>query len=54
MVKAIARATVEQARGSKQVTAAVQRIAETVQSITQSASEQARGSEQHHEAAPSR
>ena len=43
MVKAIARATVEQARGSRTVTAAVQRIAETVQSVTQSAQAQARG-----------
>jgi methyl-accepting chemotaxis protein len=43
MVKAIARATVEQARGSKGVTVAVQRIAETVQAVTQSAQAQARG-----------
>ncbi len=43
MVKAIARATVEQARGSRTVTAAVQRIADTVQSVTQSAQAQARG-----------
>jgi methyl-accepting chemotaxis protein len=43
MVKAIARATVEQARGSRTVTAAVQRIADTVQSVTQSAQSQARG-----------
>jgi hypothetical protein len=43
MVKAIARATVEQARGSRSVTSAVQRIAETVQSVTQSAQAQARG-----------
>jgi methyl-accepting chemotaxis protein len=43
MVKAIARATVEQARGSRQVTSAVQRIADTVQSVTQSAQAQARG-----------
>ncbi|HZW89452.1 MAG TPA: HAMP domain-containing methyl-accepting chemotaxis protein [Myxococcaceae bacterium] len=43
MVKAIARATVEQARGSRGVTSAVQRIADTVQSVTQSAQAQARG-----------
>jgi len=43
MVKAIARATVEQARSSRTVTASVQRIAETVQSVTQSAQAQARG-----------
>jgi methyl-accepting chemotaxis protein len=43
MVKAIARATVEQARGSKGVTLAVQRIAETVQSVGQSVQAQARG-----------
>ena len=43
MVKAIARATVEQARGSRSVTSAVQRIADTVQSVTQSAQAQARG-----------
>jgi len=43
MVKAIARATVEQARGSRSVTSAVQRIADTVQSVTQSAQVQARG-----------
>ncbi|MBX5481537.1 MAG: HAMP domain-containing protein [Myxococcaceae bacterium] len=46
MVKAIARATVEQARGSKQVTSAIQRIAETVQQISKATNEQARGSEQ--------
>ena len=46
MVKAIARATVEQSRGSKQVTSAVQKIAETVQEISRASSEQARGSEQ--------
>ncbi|MFO0658853.1 MAG: hypothetical protein U0165_03320 [Polyangiaceae bacterium] len=33
MVRAIARATVEQAKGSKQVTDAIGRIAETVQQI---------------------
>ncbi|GAO01586.1 methyl-accepting chemotaxis protein [Anaeromyxobacter sp. PSR-1] len=46
MVKAIARATLEQARGSKQVTMAINRIAETVQQIASATAEQARGSEQ--------
>jgi methyl-accepting chemotaxis protein len=46
MVKAIARATIEQARGSKQVTMAIHRIAETVQQIATATAEQARGSEQ--------
>jgi methyl-accepting chemotaxis protein len=46
MVKAIAQATVEQSRGSKQVTMAISRIAETVQQIAAATSEQARGSEQ--------
>ncbi len=46
MVKAIARATVEQARGSKDVTAAVERIRETVEQISKATNEQARGSEQ--------
>jgi methyl-accepting chemotaxis protein len=46
MVKAIARATIEQARGSKQVTMAINRIAETVQQIATATQEQARGSEQ--------
>jgi methyl-accepting chemotaxis protein len=46
MVKAIARATIEQARGSKQVTMAINRIAETVQQIASATAEQARGSEQ--------
>lgn len=46
MVKAIARATVEQARGSKQVTNAINRIAETVQQIAKATGEQAHGSEQ--------
>jgi methyl-accepting chemotaxis protein len=46
MVKAIARATIEQARGSKQVTMAINRIAETVQQIASATNEQARGSEQ--------
>jgi methyl-accepting chemotaxis protein len=46
MVKAIAGATIEQARGSKQVTMAINRIAETVQQVAAATSEQARGSEQ--------
>jgi methyl-accepting chemotaxis protein len=46
MVKAIARATIEQARGSKQVTMSISRIAETVQQIATATAEQARGSEQ--------
>ncbi|XXF76741.1 HAMP domain-containing methyl-accepting chemotaxis protein [Myxococcaceae bacterium GXIMD 01537] len=46
MVKAIARATVEQARGSKQVTAAIHRISETVQQIAKASNEQAKGGEQ--------
>ncbi len=46
MVKAIARATFEQARGSKQVASSITRIAETVQQIAKATSEQARGSEQ--------
>ncbi len=46
MVKAIARATVEQARGSKQVTGAINRIASTFQEIAKATSDQARGSEQ--------
>jgi methyl-accepting chemotaxis protein len=46
MVKAIARATVEQARGSRVVTGAIQRIVETVQQISKATNEQARGSEQ--------
>ncbi|MFL5318473.1 MAG: methyl-accepting chemotaxis protein, partial [Myxococcaceae bacterium] len=41
MVKAIARATVEQARGSKQVTSSIHRIAETVQQISKASNEQA-------------
>lgn len=45
MVRAIARATVEQAKGSKQVTDAIGRIAETVQQIAASTAQQARGSE---------
>ncbi|MGI5860799.1 MAG: methyl-accepting chemotaxis protein [Myxococcales bacterium] len=46
MVKAIARATVEQARGSKQVTNAISRIAQTVQQTATATAEQAKGSEQ--------
>jgi methyl-accepting chemotaxis protein len=46
MVKAIARATVEQARGSRQVTTAIHRISETVQMINKASNEQARGGEQ--------
>jgi len=45
MVRAIARATVEQAKGSKQVTDAIGRIAATVQQIAAATSQQARGSE---------
>jgi methyl-accepting chemotaxis protein len=45
MVRAIARATVEQAKGSKQVTDAIGRIAETVQQIASATAQQARGSE---------
>ena len=45
MMHTIARATVEQARGSKQVTDAISRIAETVQQIATATSQQARGSE---------
>jgi methyl-accepting chemotaxis protein len=45
MVGAIARATVEQAKGSKQVTDAIGRIAETVQQIAAATGQQARGSE---------
>ena len=45
-VKAIAHATVEQARGSRQVTAAIHRIAQTVQQISTGSNAQARGSEQ--------
>ncbi|HLT30937.1 MAG TPA: HAMP domain-containing methyl-accepting chemotaxis protein [Myxococcaceae bacterium] len=46
MVKAIARATVEQSRGSKRVTAAISRFAETMQQISAASNEQAKGSEQ--------
>ena len=45
MVRAIARATVEQAKGSKQVTDAIGRIAETVQQVAAATAQQARGSE---------
>ncbi len=45
-VKAIARATLGQARGSKQVTAAIQRIAQTVLHISAASNEEAKGSEQ--------
>jgi methyl-accepting chemotaxis protein len=45
MVRAIARATVEQAKGSKQVTDSISRIAETVQQIAAATAQQARGSE---------
>jgi methyl-accepting chemotaxis protein len=45
MVRAIARATVEQSKGSKQVTDAIGRIAETVQQIAVSTTQHARGSE---------
>jgi methyl-accepting chemotaxis protein len=46
MVREIARATVEQARGSKVVTDAIGRIAETVQQIAAATGQQAKGSEQ--------
>jgi methyl-accepting chemotaxis protein len=46
MVRAIARATVEQSRGSKEVAEAIQRIAETVGQIAAATAEQAKGSEQ--------
>jgi methyl-accepting chemotaxis protein len=46
MVRAIARATVEQSRSSKSVTAAVQRIADAVEQVSRATSEQERGSEQ--------
>lgn len=45
MIQAIAQATVEQAKGSKQVTNAISRIAETVQQIAFATAEQAKGSE---------
>ncbi len=46
MVKAIARATVEQSRSSKSVTAAVQRIAEAVEAVRRATAEQERGAGQ--------
>ncbi len=46
MVKAIARATVEQSRSSKSVTAAVQRIAEAVEAVGRATAEQERGATQ--------
>jgi methyl-accepting chemotaxis protein len=46
MVKAIARATVEQAKGSKEVTANVERIRTAVEQISKASNEQAKGSEQ--------
>ncbi len=45
MGRAIARATVEQAKGSKQVTDAIGRIAETVQQIAAASAQQALGSD---------
>ncbi|MEE2960597.1 MAG: methyl-accepting chemotaxis protein [Myxococcota bacterium] len=45
MIQNIAQATVEQARGSKQVTNAISRIAETVQQIALATQEQAKGAE---------
>jgi len=46
MVKAIARATEEQARGSKRVASSITRIADTVLQIARATAEQAMGSEQ--------
>lgn len=51
MVRAIAQATDEQARGSRQVTEAIHRMTETVQQIAAAAAQQARGSEQTQRAA---
>lgn len=45
MIHAIAQATVEQAKGSKQVTNAISRIAETVQQIAFATTEQAKSSD---------
>ncbi len=45
MVKAIARATVEQARGSKEVTSSIVRVAEAVEQISRATNEQARGAD---------
>jgi len=46
MVRAIARATVEQSRSSKSVTAAVQRIADAVEAVRRATAEQERGAGQ--------
>lgn len=46
MVRAIARATEEQADGSKDITHSVERIRDTIESINKATNEQARGSEQ--------
>jgi methyl-accepting chemotaxis protein len=46
MVRAIARATEEQADGSRDITASVERIRETIEQINKATTEQARGSEQ--------
>ncbi len=46
MIREIAKATVEQARGSKLVTDAMSRIAETVQQIASATAQQAKGTEQ--------
>jgi methyl-accepting chemotaxis protein len=45
MVKAIARATVEQARGSKEVTSSIVKVAEAVEQISRATNEQARGAD---------
>ncbi len=45
MIQAIAQATVEQTKGSKQVTNAISRIAETAQQIAYATAEQAKGAE---------
>jgi methyl-accepting chemotaxis protein len=45
MVRAIARATVEQAKGSKQITDSIGKIAETVQHIAAATSQQAKGAD---------
>jgi methyl-accepting chemotaxis protein len=46
MIRKIAQATVDQARGSKQITAAIERIAQTVTQISTYSQEQARGADQ--------
>jgi methyl-accepting chemotaxis protein len=46
MVRAIARATEEQAEGSRDITGSVERIRETIEQINKATTEQARGSEQ--------